>query len=139
VGQGLQMTSWPGAAAHAAGGKAIAIYGGNVKVLSKVQVLAERNGWSIARAQGFVDGEMFRRRGAAPSTYTQVGIDDYSLGFRAGYYERGNSQPKSATTPLGRPLKDIPVARAQSPEHHLVHLDVGHQDDQNDEASAQLA
>ena len=76
-----------------------------MKVLSKVQVLAERNGWSIARAQGFVDGEMSRRRGAAPSTYARVGIDDYSLGFRAGYYERGTLQRKPAT-PLGRSLKD---------------------------------
>jgi hypothetical protein len=81
-----------------------------MKVFSKVQVLAERNGWSIARAQGFVDGEMSRRRGAAPSTYAQVGIDDYSLGFRAGYYERGTSQPKSAATPIASPLKDAAIA-----------------------------
>jgi hypothetical protein len=78
-----------------------------MKVLSKLQVLAQRNGWSIARAQGFVHGEMSRRRGAAPSTYARVGIDDYCLGFRAGYYERGTSQPNSAATPLGRPLKDV--------------------------------
>jgi len=76
-----------------------------MKVLSKVNVLAERNGWSIARAQGFVDGEMSRRRGAPPSTYVRVGIDDYCLGFRAGFYERGMSQPKGATTLLGSPLK----------------------------------
>ena len=79
--------------------------GENVKVLSKVQVLAERYGWSIARAQGFVDGEMFRRRGAPPSSYAQVGIDDYSLGFRAGYYERGNSQPQNVVS-LTRQLKE---------------------------------
>lgn len=84
--------------------------GENVKVLSKVQVLAERNGWSIARAQGFVDGEISRRRGAAPSTYARVGIDDYSQGFRAGYYERGTSQSKGTATPVARPLKDA-VAR----------------------------
>ena len=77
-----------------------------MKVLSKVNVLAERNGWSIARAQGFVDGELSRRRGLPPSTYAQVGIDDYCLGFRAGFYERGTSQPKSAATPLVSPLKD---------------------------------
>jgi hypothetical protein len=81
--------------------------GGNMKVLSKVNVLAERNGWSVARAQGFVDGEMSRRRGGAPSTYARVGIDDYSLGFRAGYYERSTSQSKAAATPLGSPLIDI--------------------------------
>jgi hypothetical protein len=114
--------------------------GGKVKVLSEVQVLAERYGWSITRAQGFVDGEMSRRRGAPPSTYARVGIDDYSLGFRAGYYERGNSQPKGAATPLGSPLKDtVAVAPAQSPAHQLVHLGDGHQDGQNGEASAQLA
>ena len=80
--------------------------GGNMKVLSKVNVLAERNGWSIARAQGFVDGEMSRRRGLPPSIYAQVGIDDYSLGFRTGFYERGTSQPKGAATPPRDSLKD---------------------------------
>ena len=85
--------------------------GDNVKVLSKVQVLAERNGWSISRAQGFLDGEISRRRGATPSTYARVGIDDYSQGFRAGYYERGTSQPKGVATPLGRPLKETAGAR----------------------------
>jgi hypothetical protein len=78
-----------------------------MKVLSKVNVLAERNGWSIARAQGFVDGEMSRRRGGVPSTYARVGIDDYSLGFRAGYYERGALQSKAIPTQLVSPLRDI--------------------------------
>lgn len=61
-----------------------------MKVLSteKVKVLANRNGWSLAKAEGFVDGETFRRRGKAPSKYAQIGIDEYSLGFREGYYER---------------------------------------------------
>jgi hypothetical protein len=56
--------------------------------LSKAKVLSEMNRWSMARAQGFVDGEVSRRRGMTPSQYAQVGIDEYSLGFRAGYYER---------------------------------------------------
>jgi hypothetical protein len=93
VGQGREITT----------SRMMQLIGGKMKVLSKVQVLAERYGWSIARAQGFVDGEMSRRRGAAPSIYARVGIDDYSQGFRAGYYERGTSQP---ATPLGGPLKD---------------------------------
>ncbi len=64
--------------------------GGNMKVLSKekTKVLAEKNGWSLAMAEGYVDGEISRRRGKAPSTHAQVGIDEYSMGFRAGYYER---------------------------------------------------
>jgi hypothetical protein len=77
-----------------------------MKVLSKVDVLAQGNSWSIARAQGFVDGEMARRRGAAPSIYARVGIDDYCIGFRAGYYVRATSQVKEAVTPLGRRLKN---------------------------------
>jgi len=85
-----------------------------MKVLSKVNVLAERNGWSVARAQGFVDGEMSRRRGGVPSTYAQVGIDDYSLGFRAGYYERSTSQSKATVTPLGSPLRDIAAAGGEA-------------------------
>ena len=76
-----------------------------MKVLSKVNVLAQRNGWSIARAQGFVDGEISRRRGVQPSAYAQVGIDDYCLGFRAGYYERAESRPRIAGK-LERPFKD---------------------------------
>jgi hypothetical protein len=61
-----------------------------MKVLSqeKVKVLAEKNGWSLVQAEGYIDGENFRRRGKTPSKYAQVGIDEYSLGFRAGYYER---------------------------------------------------
>jgi hypothetical protein len=63
-----------------------------MKVLSeeKVKVLAEKNGWSLAHAEGYVEGESFRRRGMMPSMYAQIGIDEYSLGFRAGYYERKN-------------------------------------------------
>jgi hypothetical protein len=72
-----------------------------MKVLSKekVKVLKELNGWSLAQAEGFVDGEACRRRGTPPPKHAQVGIDDYSLGFRAGYYER-----KNANAPIsGRP------------------------------------
>ena len=56
----------------------------------KSKVLAEKNGWSLAHAEGYVDGETFRQRGTTPSKYAQIGIDEYCLGFRAGYYERQN-------------------------------------------------
>ncbi len=81
-----------------------------MKVLSKVNMLAERNSWSVARAQGFVDGEIARRRGGAPSIYARVGIDDYSQGFRAGYYERAISRFKAVVTSPSSQLKESAAA-----------------------------
>jgi hypothetical protein len=52
------------------------------------RLLAQQNGWSMARAQGFAAGETSRVRGTPPSRYAMIGIDDYSVGFRAGYFER---------------------------------------------------
>ena len=54
----------------------------------KFKVLAEANGWSLEYARGHVDGEACRQRGKLPSQYVLVGIDEYCLGFRAGYYVR---------------------------------------------------
>jgi hypothetical protein len=67
-----------------------------MKILSeqKSRALAEKNGWSIEFAEGFLKGEYSRRSGARLSAYGTVGLDDYCLGFRAGYFER---QTKSAT------------------------------------------
>jgi hypothetical protein len=66
----------------------------NVLSREKIKVLAERNGWSLDHAKGFADGETSRRRGKMPSRLTLVGINEYCLGFRAGYFER--QQPVSA-------------------------------------------
>ena len=77
---------------------------GSMKVLSKEKskFLAEKYGWSLARAQGFVDGESSRRRRVQPSAYVQVGIDEYCLGFRASYYER--EKPVSAKHSVREPV-----------------------------------
>ena len=66
--------------------------GGNMKELpkEKFKVLAEVYGWSPEYAKGFVDGEISRLRGKKPSEHALIGIDDYCLGFRAGYFERQN-------------------------------------------------
>ncbi len=66
------------------------------------KVLAEHNGWSFARAEGFVDGESSRRRGKPPSQYALIGIDEYCLGFRAGYFDRQNSSATRGATGLTR-------------------------------------
>jgi len=80
-----------------------------MKILSKekVKVVAEKNGWSLAYAEGHIDGEIFRRRGKPLSTYAQIGIDEYCLGFRAGYYER-QSVASKASFP-GRPVVRLPL------------------------------
>lgn len=50
--------------------------------------VADRNGWSLAKAEGYLHGVALRQGGKSPSNYLQVGIDEYCRGFRAGYYER---------------------------------------------------
>jgi hypothetical protein len=71
------------------------------------RALAEKNGWPFARADGFLDGESFRRLGTTPPMHAQVGFDEYCLGFRAGYYERNAGDlPRS-----GKP--DTPAERVR--------------------------
>ena len=70
---------------------------GVIAFKEKSKILAEIYGWSDAVAQGYVDGEKFRRRRRAPLEYFLVGIDDYSQGFRAGYFNRPLSEPIQPT------------------------------------------
>jgi len=76
----------------------------NVVSREKFRVLAEAKGWSLEHAKGYVDGETFRLRGKTPSKYCLVGIDEYSLGFRTGYYDRQDSD-------LGIGAPGAPLAR----------------------------
>jgi hypothetical protein len=64
----------------------------NVKVLSEEnsKMLADSMGWTQERAQGYVEGEKYRRQSLALSVYHKVGIDEFALGFRAAYYKRGD-------------------------------------------------
>lgn len=66
-----------------------------MKVLTKEKskVLANARGWSFERAEGYVEGERYRRRGLRASAYHKVGLDEYCQGFRASYYERGRQKP----------------------------------------------
>ena len=69
----------------------------------KSVVLAEQNGWPIISAKGYVDGELFRKRRKDPPLHAMVGIDDYSEGFRAGYFGR----PLAATEFADRGLQEF--------------------------------
>ena len=66
----------------------------NVLSIENGKVLAEEMGWTLERAEGYVEGGRVRRRCLALSEYHKVGIDEYALGFRAGYY--GREEPVSA-------------------------------------------
>ena len=63
-----------------------------MKILSeqKSRLLAEENGWSIEFANGYVKGEYSRISSDKLSSYAMVGLDEYCLGYRAGYFERQN-------------------------------------------------
>jgi len=54
-------------------------------------ILAQQNGWSTAYAEGYLEGKHQHRREIPLGTYARVGIDEYALGFRAGYFERKNA------------------------------------------------
>ena len=55
---------------------------------TKAKTVAEKTGWSLTRAEGYVEGQQYRREGLKPTVYQKVGIDDYALGFRDGYFSR---------------------------------------------------
>lgn len=58
-------------------------------VLSEEKIKATAR--STAHARGFVEGEACRMRGGAVLTYCMVGLDDYAVGFRTGYFDRGTA------------------------------------------------
>ena len=83
-----------------------------MKILSeqKSRALAEKNGWSVEFAEGFIKGEYSRRCGARLSAYGTVGLDDYCLGFRAGYFERQH-QPVSRQDTAAASQRTAPTPR----------------------------
>jgi hypothetical protein len=64
----------------------------NVRSLPKEKIAAfsEQYGCSVDFAEGYVNGEIARRRGIPLSCYLRIGVDQYALGFRAGYFVRQN-------------------------------------------------
>jgi hypothetical protein len=47
--------------------------------------LAEKNGWSEAFAEGYIDGRAARTHGRQSRVYPVGDLDEYRLGFLAGY------------------------------------------------------
>jgi hypothetical protein len=75
---------------------------GVVAFREKAQMLVEQYGWSLSTAQGYVDGETFRKRHRSATDHVLVGIDEYSLGFRAAYYNRALCPSKPTEIALSR-------------------------------------
>lgn len=83
--------------------------------IEKSKLLAQKNGWSLEYSEGYVDGESFRKRGKQPSQFPLVGVDDYSAGFRAGYFERKNSGLASTN-------QSSAAANTETPSGQVVYL-----------------
>ncbi len=47
--------------------------------------LAQKNGWSHAFAEGYVDGRAVRTHGRLVASYPLADLDQYREGFLAGY------------------------------------------------------
>jgi hypothetical protein len=56
-------------------------------------LLAQRNGWTLAYAEGYAQGKLDCIHRKAPGNYVLVGMDDYCSGFRAGYFATSRRQP----------------------------------------------
>jgi hypothetical protein len=50
--------------------------------------IAQEMSWPRLRAQGCDDGEFYKQNGQNMPECLQSGMDEYSKGFRAGYYSR---------------------------------------------------
>lgn len=64
----------------------------------KVKELAEQKGWSVTHAEGYIDGQYCREAGLPLSKSNMIGIDDYCLGFRAGYFASDRRTQKLVST-----------------------------------------
>ena len=53
--------------------------------------LVRELGWSLERAQGYLDGVEAQVAGQTLAPRHKVGMDDYAKGFRTGYYTQACS------------------------------------------------
>ncbi len=54
-----------------------------------------KNSGSLAHAQGIDEGRLARMSGTVPTIYVMVGINEYCLGFRAGYFANDRDLPNA--------------------------------------------
>ena len=56
--------------------------------IDRSKQLAEEMGWTKERAEGYIDGEICGLRGREINFQQRMGMDEYSKGFRTGYYKQ---------------------------------------------------
>ena len=54
----------------------------------RIKIEQEMEGWTPRRTQGYVEGRFCQRNGQYMAECYEFGMDEYSKGFRAGYYSR---------------------------------------------------
>ena len=64
-------------------------------IYTDLTVLVEQNGWTFARAEGYVKGQTSHRDGMVPPTYLAVRVDEYCRGFWAGYFATDRNIPNA--------------------------------------------
>ena len=50
--------------------------------------IAQEMGWTPLRTQGYVDGRFYQRIGYEMAQCHKINMDEYSKGFRTGYYKQ---------------------------------------------------
>ena len=79
-------------------------------IKEKARMSTEEHAWPPGYADGYVEGRSRRGRGEPPGAYLMVGIDEYALGFRAGYFQRKGAAI-TQTRASGSPLSDqLPIS-----------------------------
>ncbi len=57
--------------------------------------LAQQMGWTLQRAEGYVDGETAQQSGQELPGCHKVAMDEYSKGFRTGFYKQNDADSVS--------------------------------------------
>ena len=59
--------------------------------VAKVKDFAEEMGWSMERTRGYLDGVACQQTGQVLASHHKFSMDEYSKGFRTGYYTQACS------------------------------------------------
>ena len=61
----------------------------------KTDKIAQELGWTPRRTQGYVEGRFCQRNGHYMPECYKIGMDEFSKGFRTGYYKQDDPLSKT--------------------------------------------